>query len=644
MRWQATSFTLLLLGCGGGALETAAPTTPPRTAGEATSASAPDETRAVRIAAPSTVPRRLAIAWNTVCALVNDRLACWAPEPVHTVAAEGAVDLVVGDGFASIRVGTRLRNHAALGEPEVIAMDRRGDRTCIVLPDGTAECADGSVRAPLAGATGVVDVAVGEDFVCVLTAEGRVLCRSGEGPLSQVIGVTDARRLAVTDATGCVLDAAGAPWCWGDGSLGARGTGDDASPDAPNRVEGVVGDDIVAGGGSFCVRDGARWTCWGRDWYGTLGRGAAAARRTPGVASAFEGADEVALDGAIACIRRGADVSCLGAWSAGVPIDHALEDVRVVFPPGTVAGTGHLRVFGDVTCVQSDGRLVCVGDAPDGPDGSTAASLPRAIDRATFEAWLEAPLPDEPAALDQILFIEGMACARVGTRATCVLSDGMVMRSESAREVALGYAGACILDTSLRCLSADGPFLGLGDQVVSALNDARSGEAPTVAIGDGFACASSGTGATCFGLVESLAGELPRFVDPMAIDAHGRSSVHASASDVCVRGRGVTECWGGTLQSEYGEEVDVGRYAEVVAADEWFCGRTTSGQVRCWDRSSEAWPIEADGRATELAAGRDHVCATRADGAVICWGNGSSGQLGAPSTVSLVPLPMPGGT
>ncbi|QRN99330.1 hypothetical protein JRI60_10040 [Archangium violaceum] len=59
------------------------------------------------------------------------------------------------------------------------------------------------------------------------------------------------------------------------------------------------------------------------------------------------------------------------------------------------------------------------------------------------------------------------------------------------------------------------------------------------------------------------------------------------------------------------------------------CGLTDSGQVRCWNESSNAQPTPVPTDSLiQLSAGSRHYCGITGAGQAWCWGNNSLGQLG----------------
>lgn len=215
--------------------------------------------------------------------------------------------------------------------------------------------------------------------------------------------------------------------------------------------------------------------------------------------------------------------------------------------------------------------------------------------------------------------------------------------------------------------------LGNGQQITlslvpeKVLGDIR---ATQLATGDFHTCALEADGAvSCWGLgaVGQIAGgSTDDRYQPARILAPGRSTaIAAGAHHTCsIAPDGGVQCWGlnrfgglgdGT-RSDASTPVAVegldGPVVDIVAGDDFTCGRLESGGVQCWganssgqlgdgSRSDRARPTRVAGieSAVDLAAGGRHACAALADGSVRCWGANESGQLGdGGRTDRLVPV------
>jgi alpha-tubulin suppressor-like RCC1 family protein len=133
---------------------------------------------------------------------------------------------------------------------------------------------------------------------CVLDSAGAAYCwgagpiTSSSGPVAVGTGgaLTDRRLTQISAGLGetCALDSAGAAFCWGTNGAGELGDGKTADSAAPVAVDisGVLARKVLtgisAGGFHVCVgdRSGARY-CWGDNNQGDLGNGTTAPSDVP---------------------------------------------------------------------------------------------------------------------------------------------------------------------------------------------------------------------------------------------------------------------------------------------------------------------------------------------------------------------------
>ena len=77
---------------------------------------------------------------------------------------------------------------------------------------------------------------------------------------------------------------------------------------------------------------------------------------------------------------------------------------------------------------------------------------------------------------------------------------------------------------------------------------------------------------------------------------------------------------------------------QFMASDGWFCGRTSTGVVRCGplgDTTSTA--LDTELRFVDLL-GVDPACGLTASGEIWCWGDNTNGFLGRPGSFSVEPV------
>ncbi len=162
---------------------------------------------------------------------------------------------------------------------------------------------------------------------------------------------------------------------------------------------------------------------------------------------------------------------------------------------------------------------------------------------------------------------------------------------------------------------------------------------------------------------------------PAAVPNVGTSvSVSAGDRSVCsVANTGELFCWGEHFDGQLGDGSPVGSgsvkpvrvvgrqdYASVSVGGTHACGRTLSGEARCWGNNTDGQlgtnvpsgtkvtaPAWVTGLGTSrVTSGYSHTCSLDSAGVVACWGKNTDGQIGhgrasnTPATQSLVPTPV----
>lgn len=146
----------------------------------------------------------------------------------------------------------------------------------------------------------VADFGIGEQHVCVLTSAGAVICQ-GEGTQgalgdgvqrmsSKFVAAVDisaaspAVALAVGGTSNCAIMSGGSVKCWGQGTYGRLGLGDEKIRLTPTDVPGITSmDRIVSGVENTCVWNSAADSmyCWGYNTHGEVGDGSTANALVP---------------------------------------------------------------------------------------------------------------------------------------------------------------------------------------------------------------------------------------------------------------------------------------------------------------------------------------------------------------------------
>lgn len=245
-----------------------------------------------------------------------------------------------------------------------------GHHTCALRTNGTVWCWGNDLYGQLGdGTTG--------DGAHLRTSAVRV--RRGGGSLDEVMAI------ATGHFHSCALVRDGSVWCWGDGSLGQLGDGEEGANHLRTRASrvrrgtGYLGhvSGIAAGGSHACVRrtDGTAW-CWGYGSFGQLGDGTTNIRSKPvqvlrgsGVLTRVAG---IAAGGAHTCARRSdgsarcwgsAGSGQVGDGTTGDPVDHLrLKPVRVIRPSGAFTNVRKVALGNSHTCaLRTDKTVWCWG-------------------------------------------------------------------------------------------------------------------------------------------------------------------------------------------------------------------------------------------------------------------------------------------
>lgn len=283
-----------------------------------------------------------------------------------------AVEITVGSGFACARL------QIADGSFEVACWGANWGGT---LGDGATEASALPIRvAGLAGKT--THLSAGLAHVCA-TVNGEARCWGsnwygelgiGEAgaPVTTPVGVPGVADLAVQKVVAgyrhsCALLIDGSVRCWGDGSSGQVGNGDNRAENAtPVDVHGLAGRvvDVTAGGEHSCalLQDG-RVQCWGANWWGQLGEGTTTLRSVPVFARIDEVTTISAGGGHTCAVKRTGAAYCWGdnangQLGAGDEADR-LEPTPVV---GFTSSVAAIAAGSRQTCaLLDDGQAQCWG-------------------------------------------------------------------------------------------------------------------------------------------------------------------------------------------------------------------------------------------------------------------------------------------
>ncbi len=454
-----------------------------------------------------------------------------------------------------------------------------------------------------------IQVAVGSDHTCALTADGGVKCW-GDNHYGQLGDGTTANHTIPAGVSGlgsgvhaiasglwhtCALTENGGVKCWGDNRKGQLGDGTTTNRLTPVDVSGLsdVMRAITAGVYFTCaMTEQNEAKCWGDNSSGQLGDGTGIDRTTPvDVSGLNHDVQTIISGGHHACALTAAGgVKCWGNNQHG-----QIGDGTTNYPltPVEVSGlnNGIRAIAAGIwhTCaVTYGGGAKCWGRNDNGQLGDATM-----IERRT---------PVDVSGLNSgVLAIEG------GVLHTCALTEGGGVKCWGNN----GYAqlGNGTWNQSTTPIDVLGLTHGMG----------------AIAAGVWHTCAlTEHGGVKCWGQNED--GQL----------GQGTTNSHTVPADV-------PELTNNIHYIASGGNTDFGNYRNSHT-----CALTEGGGAKCWGSNwygqlgdgtttHSAAPIDVSGLSSgtlAITAGSSHTCALTGAGGVKCWGNNSSGQLGDGTTTA----------
>jgi alpha-tubulin suppressor-like RCC1 family protein len=561
--------------------------------------------------------------------------------------------------------GERRWDEISAGAGHVCAIDEgelwcwgRNDRnqvTSAIVGDVPAP-----VRIEVDGATVEwTAVAAGVDYTCGI-ADRRLLCwgagtsgKLGHGSPDDMARPTQVRSdiadwIAVDTGLRhtCAISESLGVWCWGDGSSGQLGNGQESLTAEPVAAGLIGATQVAVGLDSTCAIDGGELFCWGRASRGALGEidPGGGNQLTAVKASELAGWVELASGETHACGRReDGSVYCWGTARAG-GLGGGLWEHRgfvkvmdnatalTVGWNGTDADPGRDDGTLDLGCATQGGRVHCWGDNRVGQlaqGGFTRSATP--IDVGGDHAW---------------------SAITAGASHVCGIDDanravycwGSIERGQVAG-VEAGVTTPC---TAGSCDAA------LPARVLDHVDD--GGE---LVSGANHTCARSGTQVTCWG--ESRAGQAGATIDALVptIVPGAWSRVFAGANGSCgIDDTAQVTCWGGLVADALPASAALAGAASIGLGFEVGCLLDATGELACFgdatvfgngdpgtcgdgscnnDETADSCaadcgsaPVSQLGRSyTAIAVGRrPYACGITAAGGVECWGDNARGQIG----------------
>lgn len=496
----------------------------------------------------------------------------------------------------------------------------------------------------------IVQVVAGGRHTCALTSGGGVKCwgdnessQAGDGtsfpfrytPVDVVGLASGVTALAAGMYHTCALTNAGGVKCWGTNYFGQLGDGTTADRKTPVNVQGlssgVIG--LAAGGVHTCaLMSSGGVKCWGANYAGQIGDGTTTDRYTPVEVSGLSGVMAVTGGWGHTCaLTNGGGLKCWGGNGGGQLGDGTTTDrLAPVDVTGLGSGVTAVDAGGAHTCaVKSSGKVNCWGAGISGQLGDGTHQQ-----RTT-------PV--------EVKWLDGAVHIAAGSAHTCaVTNSGGVKCWGWNGNGQLGDGTTTIHGSPVNVVGLDG-----GITAVAA------GELHTCAVtsAGGLKCwGHNGNGQIADGTypVHTVPVDLPGVTGGVTAMAGGWN--HACF----LTAAGGVKCWGNNGDGQLGDGTNTNRSSPVdvigltsgvtaVSAGAYHtCALTTAGGIKCWGANSSnqlgdgtatsrSSPVDVSGLTSgvaAVAAGGLHTCALTNAGGVKCWGSNNSGQVGDGTTTS----------
>lgn len=284
-------------------------------------------------------------------------------------------------------------------------------KSCTILC-GEASCLD------------VVQLALGYGHSCALLSNGRVACwGAGSAGLLGIgqeedryhpvlLGIERVVEIAAGESHTCALDADGEVWCWGANwqrQLGHAHSNTSLTPVYVGGLPKIVS--IGTGEGHSCAvaEDGSVW-CWGRNEWGEIGMDPTAlkAQPSPVQVSGVTGAVRVKGGRYHSCATTAAGTLFCWGWNASGQLGNGNQTERFTAADTGLTGVKDFATGLAHTCALLEGGQVrCVGYNEFGQLSTSAPPLHQL-------AWVDFQAGSE------------VSKVRAGLNATCVLAAGKV--------------------------------------------------------------------------------------------------------------------------------------------------------------------------------------------------------------------------
>jgi len=330
-------------------------------------------------------------AFNVACASIASASPSYIADPLSVTLRAGVV--------SSLPLTFRPDNGVAATASfvgDVTDFSLSAFASYFVMSDGTVQSAGyegygtaSASLAPLAGFTGVTQMAGGLEFACAVTTAGSVYCAgaNGSGQLGngtttsttapvQVTGITSAVHVTAGQNHACALEKTGAVYCWGDNSFGELGNNTTTSSSTPVLVGLDQPITSLTAGDAFTCAPGGQGAvlCWGQNTAGQLGNGTTTNSALPVVvgpaSSPLDATIAVAAGGSTACaLRADGTVRCWGQNTNG-ELGNGTTTSSSAPVVVNVSGVTQIAASSDAVCALGASSVSCWGNNASGELGN----------------------------------------------------------------------------------------------------------------------------------------------------------------------------------------------------------------------------------------------------------------------------------
>lgn len=250
---------------------------------------------------------------------------------------------------------------------------------------------------------GIIDIAVGDNFICFLTTAGKMKCwgggsygEMGNGTQTNInlsaitIFSSGVAKISANTHNVCALLTNGSLKCWGYNNKGQVGVGSNltfiTTPTLVTNMSTGVSNVAVGSYHACAVKAGSTAGlvyCWGNNTYGALGNNAPTStpRRTPLLSSEFNGLipDQLTAGDNTTCVLTDTGVPyCLGLNYVGQMGNSTINDEQATkVSPSVITNVKRLEAGFDGTCAVASGHIYCWGSNSSGQIASNSAGDPQ---------------------------------------------------------------------------------------------------------------------------------------------------------------------------------------------------------------------------------------------------------------------------